>query len=221
MIASIKPAAAYSKLFAKHPFRNDLMKDPILCALMTRSISWGDLATEDVVSIIPSNKNRIIPSTTKYVSFEPKITSIQPSPYVTWEVPTVMHISRESPSFPLSKPLSHLSKPLSQLSKPQSSQSTIKTIIVNNIPRDVTKEDLIECFSEFGPIQGAHLPKNTDQSSPYYGTLRGFAMVQFVNAADAQNAQLMCMQNTFYVYNNPVNVQMAKEDRVIYTVKTK
>ena len=97
--------------------------------------------------------------------------------------------------------------------------SPIKTIIVNNIPRNSTKEHIIDIFSEFGAISGAHLPKNTDQNSPYFGTLRGFAMIQFIDARDAQKAYTMCSHDPFYVGDLPVSVQIAKEDRVIYTVK--
>ena len=190
----------YAKLFANHPFRTELLKDPILCALMTRSISWGDLASDDVNTV----------KTVKIV----KAVNVQHTPYVTWEVPTVMHIAKAQPIVQM-QPV-QITHPVQQV-KP----SNLKTIIVSNIPRYITKDEIIEVFSEFGAVQGAHLPKNTDQNSPYFGTLRGFAMVQYVDYRDAQRAYQMCSINSFYVHDNHVNVQMAKEDRVIYTVPSK
>jgi hypothetical protein len=221
---SVKQMTNYTKLFKNHPFRTELLRDPILCALMTRSITWGDLATEDEPVIKPVT---ITPIITKPIITQPIITQrIQKQTrYVTWEVPTVMHIMQPmQPMQPMTKenPEADFTPVKSVKRASQASQvkeSSIKTIIVNNIPRNSTKEDIIDLFSEFGAISGAHLPKNTDQNSPYFGTLRGFAMIQFIDARDAQKAYMMCSHDPFYVGNLPVSVQIAKEDRVIYTVK--
>ena len=220
---SVKQMTNYAKLFKNHPFRTELLRDPILCALMTRSISWGDLATEDEPMVKPVVK----PVTIKPDITQPIITQpIQkPTRYVTWEVPTVMHVMQPSHSEDQEAAFTTVKsvKRASQVKVSQASQvsqaSPIKTIIVNNIPRNSTKEDIIDIFREFGAISGAHLPKNTDQNSPYFGTLRGFAMIQFIDARDAQKAYMMCSHDPFYVGNLPVSVQIAKEDRVIYTVK--
>ena len=227
---SVKQMTNYAKLFKNHPFRTELLRDPILCALMTRSISWGDLATEDEPVVKPVT---ITPVITKPIITQPIITQrIQKqTPYVTWEVPTVMHVMQPmQPMQPMTKenpeadftPVNSVkrSSQASHASQVKVSQvSPIKTIIVNNIPRNSTKEGIIDIFREFGAISGAHLPKNTDQNSPYFGTLRGFAMIQFIDARDAQKAYMMCSHDQFYVGNLPVSVQIAKEDRVIYTVK--
>jgi hypothetical protein len=217
----MQSTAKYATLFKNHPFRTELMRDPMLCALMTRSISWGDCATEE-----PITQNAPI---TKFTPITQNAPIMQhASHHVTWEVPTVMHVAmaKEIPFTPVGKPFTPVGKPFTNVGKPASLRpvempvnSSIKTIIVNNIPRTITKEEMIEIFSEFGVISGAHLPKNTDQNSPYFGTLRGFAMIQFVDARDAQKAHMMCVRDQFYVWDLPVSVQIAKEDRVIYTVK--
>ena len=218
---SVKQMTNYAKLFKNHPFRTELLRDPILCALMTRSITWGDLATEDEPVIKPVT---ITPIITKPIITQPIITQrIQKqTPYVTWEVPTVMHIMQPmQPMQPMTKenPEADFTPVKSVKRASQVKESSIKTIIVNNIPRNSTKEGIIDIFREFGAISGAHLPKNTDQNSPYFGTLRGFAMIQFIDARDAQKAYTMCSHDPFYVGDLPVSVQIAKEDRVIYTVK--
>ena len=222
----MQSTAKYAKLFKNHPFRTELMRDPMLCALMTRSISWGDCATEDA----PTTQFTPVTQFTTDTKFTSITTFTQKaSHHVTWEVPTVMHVAmaKEVPFTPVGNPFTPVGNPFTPVGKPASLRptempvnSSIKTIIINNIPRTITKEEMIEIFSEFGVISGAHLPKNTDQNSPYFGTLRGFAMIQFVDARDAQKAQMMCVRDQFYVWDLPVSVQIAKEDRVIYTVKT-
>ena len=201
--------ATYAKIFANHPFRNEILKDEILCRLMTNSIQWSDLCTEDEPKSVYNPVYKPIETIRK--------------PRVTWGLPTVVPVapvvstvvpvvSTVVPMAPLAPIPKLVWKPVSNVPK------SIKTIIVNNIPRTITKDDLTEIFKEFGPVQGVHIPKNTDKNSPYYGTLRGFAMVQFTDAHIAQKTQMMCTLEPFYVYNNIVSVQMAKEDRVIYNV---
>ncbi len=56
------------------------------------------------------------------------------------------------------------------------------SIYVGNLPYEVTSEDLIEVFSEYGKVNRVYIP--TDRET---GRMRGFAFVEMEN--DAQEAK--------------------------------
>jgi RNA recognition motif-containing protein len=87
-----------------------------------------------------------------------------------------------------------------------------KVLIAHNIPRDTTHEDLRHAFEKYGPIRDIYIPKNMDKTSPYYGTIKGFALIKFLSIKDAITAY-----NTefgrLYMGFKLVSIEYAKEGR--------
>jgi RNA recognition motif-containing protein len=89
--------------------------------------------------------------------------------------------------------------------------NTIKTIIVRNLPRDITVHILRDIFEKYGPIKDIYIPKNMDRLSPYYGTIKGFALIKFLTP---QHSALAFYQLSSLVINhNRVALEFAKQDR--------
>jgi hypothetical protein len=104
-----------------------------------------------------------------------------------------------------------------------------KTIILRNLPRDC--EDLETAlqltFMRYTSLKDIYIPKNVDTSSPYFGTIKGFALIKFGQLSDsvaAYNAALAPVlatgsgssgssSGTFKLGRNYVSVEYAKEDR--------
>jgi len=98
-----------------------------------------------------------------------------------------------------------------------------KTIILRNLPRDC--EDLETAlqltFMRYTSLKDIYIPKNVDTSSPYFGTIKGFALIKFGQLSDsvaAYNAALAgsagsTSGGTFKLGRNYVSVEYAKEDR--------
>jgi hypothetical protein len=99
--------------------------------------------------------------------------------------------------------------------KPSKSIATsngIKTVITRNLPRDITVEQLRAVFEKYGPIKDIYIPKNMDKSSSYFGTIKGFALIKFLNPLHSTAAY-----NNEYgkltIGRNKITVEFAKEDR--------
>jgi FUS-interacting serine-arginine-rich protein 1 len=87
-----------------------------------------------------------------------------------------------------------------------------KVLIAHNIPRDITQEDLRHAFEIYGPIRDIYIPKNMDKTSPYYGTIKGFALIKFLSINDAiaaYNAEF----GRLYMGFKLVSIEYAKEGR--------
>lgn len=88
----------------------------------------------------------------------------------------------------------------------------IKTLITRNLPRDISVEQLRKVFERYGPVKDIYIPKNMDKNSPYFGTIKGFALVKFIKHDDA----IKGFQEQFgrLVFGrNPITIEFAKEDR--------
>jgi hypothetical protein len=88
----------------------------------------------------------------------------------------------------------------------------IKTVITRNLPRDVTVERLRGVFEKYGPIRDIYIPKNMDRSSPYFGTIKGFALIKFLKADDSARAY-ESEYGRLTLGKNNITVEFAKEDR--------
>jgi hypothetical protein len=90
--------------------------------------------------------------------------------------------------------------------------STIKTIITRNLPRSITPNILHNIFIKYGPIKDIYIPKNMDKSSPYFGTIKGFALIKFLNSTDSSRAY----HNEYKrltIATNHITIEFAKQDR--------
>jgi hypothetical protein len=88
----------------------------------------------------------------------------------------------------------------------------IKTIIARNLPRDVTSDELRTLFEKHGPIRDTYIPKNLDTNSPYYGTIKGFALIKFMSHTDSTRA-FVAEQTRMCLRGKMITIEFAKEDR--------
>jgi FUS-interacting serine-arginine-rich protein 1 len=88
----------------------------------------------------------------------------------------------------------------------------IKTLIIHNIPRDIRVTDLRYLFEKYGPIRDIYIPRNMDRSSRLYDTIKGFALIKFFNAMDAQSAY-DAEFGRLYIGFKLISIEFAKEDR--------
>jgi FUS-interacting serine-arginine-rich protein 1 len=96
--------------------------------------------------------------------------------------------------------------------KPSKPISIIKTLIIHNIPRDCRVTDLRYLFEKYGPIRDIYIPRNMDRSSRLYDTIKGFALIKFFNAMDAQSAY-DAEFGRLYIGFRLISIEFAKEER--------
>lgn len=87
----------------------------------------------------------------------------------------------------------------------------ICTLRLGNLPRDISVQELKAAFSAHGTVRDVHIPKNMDKSSPYYGTIRGFAMVEFDKSWEATNA--LTAVYGLIIRTKKITCEFAKSDR--------
>ena len=86
----------------------------------------------------------------------------------------------------------------------------IKTVIVRNLPRNITINTLHNLFDVHGYIHNIYIPKNMDKHSPYFGTVKGFAFIKFVHSAGS----LASLQlDGISLYGKIITVEFANADR--------
>ena len=90
--------------------------------------------------------------------------------------------------------------------------SMIKTLIIHNIPRNITVTDLRYLFEKYGPIRDIYIPRNMNRSSRLYDTIKGFALIKFFNAMDAQSAY-DAEFGRLYIEFRLISIEFAKEER--------
>ena len=86
----------------------------------------------------------------------------------------------------------------------------VRTVMARNLPRDITLKDLHAGFAFYGTIQDIYLPKNMDKSSPYYGTIRGFALIKYAKPLEAARAVAV---GPLQMEKNIILLEFAKADR--------
>lgn len=87
----------------------------------------------------------------------------------------------------------------------------VKTIIARNLPRDIMTNELTSIFEKYGAICDIYIPKNQNQDSPYYGTIKGFAIIKFLTSQGSTRA-FMGETNDLVIRSKKVTVEFAKED---------
>ena len=88
----------------------------------------------------------------------------------------------------------------------------IKTLIIRNLPRDVTEHELNAIFEKYGPVNDVYIPKNMDTSSPYYGSIKGFALIKFLSHHDSTHAYLAEL-NQLFLRGKTIGIEFASKDR--------
>jgi hypothetical protein len=88
----------------------------------------------------------------------------------------------------------------------------MKTLIVCNLPRDISIQELRDIFETYGIIRDIYIPKNMEKTSPYFGTVKGFALIKFLKPESALQA-FRRLYKKLTIRNRFVKLQFAKEDR--------
>ena len=87
-----------------------------------------------------------------------------------------------------------------------------KTLILHNIPRDITLEELRPLFEKYGPIRDIYIPRNKDEKSEHFGTVKGFALVKYLSPVCAKKAY-DAEFGRLYLGFRLISVEYANEDR--------
>jgi len=89
----------------------------------------------------------------------------------------------------------------------------IRTVVARNLPRDIKDAEIRALFGAHtaAGLRDVYIPKNTDKSSPHFGTLKGFALVKFHTAAESTRAYEALKMLSIRGKN--VALEFAKEDR--------
>ena len=164
------------------------LDDPVMKALWDGTMAWGDIPG------ILDDKPRARAASISSEESEPDILTIcSHSRRVKFADRTVVKAAPVAPVVPDYTP-------------------GIKTVITRNLPRDVRVEQLRAVFEKYGPIKDIYIPKNMDKSSPYFGTIKGFALIKFLKPTDSARAY----ENEYgrlTLGRNNITVEFAKEDR--------
>ena len=186
--------------------------DPIMRGIRDGTMSWADAA--ELEEAEATARLPVAPFTVQgssaWAAAPPLVRQVAggtapttpPRPRVTFACPEGAPLARPCPGAP-ARPT--FKKPLTY-SKP------CKTIILRNLPRDSDDLDaaLRSAFSPYGTIRDVYIPKNMDVSSPYFGTIKGFALVKF---ADLPAAEAAVTAGSLRIGRNNLSVEFAKEDR--------
>ena len=87
-----------------------------------------------------------------------------------------------------------------------------KTLMAKNLPRDITVQQLRTIFEKYGATKDIYIPKNMDRSSPYFGTVKGFAKIAFLKADSAATA-FTSEYGRITISGKNVALEFANEDR--------
>ena len=89
----------------------------------------------------------------------------------------------------------------------------IRTVVARNLPRDIKDAEIRALFGAHtaAGLRDVYIPRNTDKSSPHFGTLKGFALVKFHTAEESTRAYEALKMLSIRGKN--VALEFAKEDR--------
>ncbi len=175
-------------------FEAMVIEDPLFKTLWDGTMAWGDIP--GILDDNPSTRRDSISSSES----EPDLDRICP------------HNSRHVAFAPQAKQKKHiLTQPSITVEVPPFTHG-IKTVITRNLPRDVRVEQLRCVFEKYGPIKDIYIPKNMDKNSPYFGTIKGFALIKFLKSDHSATAYLSEYGRLVLGKNN-ITLEFAKEDR--------
>ena len=96
--------------------------------------------------------------------------------------------------------------------QPDVKEKSKKNLILHNIPRDSTVNDLRQHFEKYGPIRDIYIPRNKDEKSAHFGTVKGFALVKYLSPESAKKAY-DAEFGRLYLNYRLISVEYANEDR--------
>lgn len=167
-----------------------LLDDPITKALWEGTIKWGDIP--GICDVKPRARAVSVESAESADSVDilrlcshSRRVAFAPKPVVKHYEPAL-----EVPAFPAGR----------------------RTLMAKNLPRDIAVQELRTIFEKYGAIRDIYIPKNMDKSSPYFGTIKGFAKIQFLKADDSARA-FAAEWSRLCIRNKNIALEPAAEDR--------
>ena len=178
------------------PFSDD---DPIMRGLRNGTLSWAD-ANE----LEEAEAQTLAAPTTPIAPFIAPGTSV-------W-APLVRQVAGGTAEPPATPPRQRVTFACPGAPKKPISGKIVKTLIVRNLPRGTDDLEVLlrNTFEPYGTVRDIYIPKNMDASSPYFGTIKGFALVKFAELGDAEVA---ASASPLRIGRNNLSVEFAKEDR--------
>lgn len=167
------------------------LDDPIMKALWDGSMNWGDIP--GILDDKPSRSLSICSEESDDLDLLALLS--------THKRPVVVPVKTSSNC-----------ASIKQISDAPSFPAGRRTLMAKNLPRDITVQELRTVFEKYGAIRDIYIPKNMDKSSPYFGTIKGFAKIQFLKADDAARAY-DAQWSRLTIRNKNVALEAAAEDR--------
>lgn len=174
-----------------------LLHDPIMKALWQGTMKWGDIP-----GIIHPRRASLAS-----VASDASDESVASDASEECDLTRIYHPKQNKPSYDPTPAL----KPVQKRSVPPFPAGR-STLMAKNLPRDITIQHLRSVFELYGPIRDIYIPKNMDRSSQYYGTIKGFAKIQFLTPDDASDAYTH-LYGTLTIANKHIAIEFANEDR--------
>lgn len=196
-----------------HTLRNMAFQDPIMTAIATGKLSWADAWTEQDEAnyqnyMTQGEVAEMMNQFREAMTRENKNKTENERRDVHWnddievfDVPFETVKTRSAPIQVQQVTTTVLFNP-----------NQIKTLVARNLPRDVTSDELRVLFEKHGPIRDVYVPKNLDKNSPYYGTIKGFALIKFMSHTDSTRA-FLAEQTKMSLRGKMITIEFAKEDR--------
>lgn len=195
------------------PFWQALLKEPVQIALENHTMEWGALPTESDDEPLKNWMTKPVVQTYE----EPKTPSrvrFADTPMVAPSAPlkekrpatgtSLMHLIAPMQQ-QASQSLMHLIRPM-QVPTSYPNPSNICTVILYNLPRNITRNELEYNLLQYGVVEEITIPKNNDPSKGPVGSIKGFAMVRFSNPRES--AMAVAMEKA-----KRTQIEFAKSDR--------
>jgi hypothetical protein len=187
----------YSELISD--FRQMLLMDPIMKAMWDGTMRWGDIPGIIDYSNEKSSRRSSIASESSEDEYD--LLRICSKPTGTSKPTDTSSSSR-------------VTKPVTKSDTPQvpAFEFGRLTLIARNLPRDIKIQQLRYAFEKYGPIKDIYIPKNMDKISPYFGTIKGFALIKFLNPEHSAKAY-QSEYGKLTIGRNNVAIEFAKYDQ--------
>jgi hypothetical protein len=177
-------------------FKQMMIHDPIIHALWNGKMKWGDIP--GILTVKPRRDSIVSAVSDESEEYDLVRLCSHNRRVAFTDKPLTKHynINQAPVCAPTVPPFTH----------------GIKTVIARNLPRDVTVQTLRAVFEKYGPIKDIYIPKNMDKSSQYFGTIKGFALIKFLNPDHSANAY-SSEYGRLTLGKNNITIEFAKEDR--------
>ena len=195
------PAESLADTFGKMMLDND----PIMKALWAGEMSWGDIlcTPEEEERCRINRERREAEEAAARATRDAELSARDAAPAQQYPRKPRVHYSdaphkpvaaapldREVPDFPAGR----------------------RTLMAKNLPRDIDVKELRAVFEKYGAIRDIYIPKNMDKSSPYFGTIKGFAKIQFLKSDEAA-AAFAAQYALLHIRSKNIVLEPAAEDR--------